>query len=394
MNIFKLVLLSGLLTSNICYSTEASQVLNEAMSITDKLTAKYSEEIRNEFYQCDSNAMVTVAGNLATLHTVKYFGTTISIDVFNLPQGTEKQVLCNALNVIQEYHYLASNYSTYPHVTNIKTINNTPDVVHHIDPQLSQLIDSSIEWHEKSQGYFNIALSPVIDLWRKKRFECDKNQGKDCSTPTKTALDNASQFTDIEQIKFNPEQNTIIIKPGMSLDLGGIAKGWMTEKVFTQLRLDGASQFMINAGGNIRHLGLHPENRQFVTAIEDPLCKKSQYQLPQCASFEGQYHELITGQNITVVSSGNYLRYFEANGKQYHHLIDPKTNYPKPEGIATTVVLKDNQIFADVLSTTLFLMPLEEAIEYVNNNSFIEAVWYLDEKGNKIKSDNFNSVSK
>ncbi|WP_192022218.1 FAD:protein FMN transferase [Shewanella sp. WPAGA9] len=394
MNIFKLVLLSGLLTSNICYSTGASQILNEAISITDKITDKYSDEIRNEFYQCDSNALITVTDNLATLHTVKYFGTTISIDVFNLPQGTEKQVLCNALNVIQEYHYLASNYSTYPHVTNIKTINNTPNVVHHIDPQLSQLIASSIDWHEKSHGYFNIALSPVIDLWRQKRFECDKNQGKDCSTPTKNALDNASQFTDIKQINFNPDKKTIVIKPGMSLDLGGIAKGWMTEKVFTQLRLDGASQFMINAGGNIRHLGLHPENRQFVTAIEDPLCKKSQYQLPQCASFEGQYHELITGQNITVVSSGNYLRYFEVNGKQYHHLIDPKTNYPKPEGVATTVVLKGNQIFADVLSTTLFLMPLEEAIEYVNNNSFIEAVWYLDEEGNKIKSDNFNSVSK
>ncbi|WP_394130778.1 FAD:protein FMN transferase [Shewanella maritima] len=356
------------------------------------IASKYSTDTISQFYKCDANALINVEANKATLNTVKYFGTSVTITVFNQPQSQAKKQLCHALNVIQEYHFLASNYSTYPHVTNIKTINESPTDLHQIDPLLTDLLAQSIAWHDKSQGYFNIALSPVIDLWREKRFACMKAKNKQtgCQIPTQHALEQAAQFTQITDIKLDTKQHNIRLKQGMKIDLGGIAKGWMTEKVFQQLVADGVNQFMIDAGGNIRHKGLHPQQRLFATAIEDPLCKKSEYQLATCANFDGQYHEVIAGENITVVSSGNYLRYFEVGGKQYHHLIDPTTLAPKSTGVATTVILDDNQIYADVISTSLFLMPLEQAIAFANKHDYIEAVWYLNEQGDKVTSESFD----
>lgn len=361
---------------------------SSALSLAEQVEQKYPAGVIEEFYQCSTNSVIDISEDISTINTLKYFGTTITIDIFNTPKEESKNILCNALKVIQEYHYQASNYSTYPHVKNIKTINNAPSKTHKIDPLLSELIAQSITWHEKSHGYFNIALAPVIELWRQQRFACKDTPGT-CEIPSHDALKQAAQHTDIQAIDLNQRDNLISLNQNMSIDLGGIAKGWMTEKVYDQLIQDGVTQFMINAGGNIRHYGLHPQQRLFTTAIEDPICKKSQFSLPGCDTLAGQYHEVVSGEDITVVSSGNYLRYFEVDGQQYHHLIDPHTLKPKLTGVATTVILNDQQIYADVLSTMLFLMPLDQAMKYVDEHDFIEAVWYLDEQGNKRESQHF-----
>ncbi|MGS0689300.1 FAD:protein FMN transferase [Shewanella sp. 30m-9] len=343
-------------------------------------------------YQCEGNAIIITDEIKTNLTTLKYFGTSISIDIYDKETEHLDKTLCNALNVIQKYHYLASNYSTYPHVTNIKSINNEPEKKHTIDPKLTELIQASIDWHAKTNGYFNIALSPVIDLWRGHRAQCkgERKQQDKCNIPTQKALDLAKPLTNIDNITLDSEQNTIEMQAGMSIDLGGIAKGWMAEMLYRQLKNDGLKNFMINAGGNIRHYGIHPQGRLFATAVENPVCKKYNNTLPQCQLFEEQYHEIISGNDITVVSSGNYLRYYRVNGKEYHHIINPKTLYPKESGISTTIVMNSNQLFADIISTALFLMPIDEAIKYTNSHNEIEAVWFLNEAGDKVESKKFD----
>ena len=344
-----------------------------------------------EPYRCEGNGIISVNKGVISLHTLKYFGTSITIDLYGEETNYGKESLCKALNVIQKYHYLASNYSTYPHVTNIKSINNSPNTTQHIAPELTAILASSIEWNSLSNGYFNIALSPVIDIWRAYRNDC--NIRGICKLPTATELAAASRYTHISDITLDVENNTISMKPGMSIDLGGIAKGWMAEKVYDQLKSDGMTSFMINAGGNIRHFGRHPEGREFVTAIEDPECKKYDYQLDKCQSQAGLYHEIVKGEDLTIVSSGNYLQYFTFDGKDYHHIIDPKTLFPKEKVISVSTVLDSQHIFADVISTTLFLMPINEALRFANDNEYIKAVWYLDSSGNKVYSNNFHEIS-
>ena len=373
-----------------------STLLVLGISVSGTVMAKPNNELSTQDtfkpYLCEGNGIISHTDGVSTLNTLKYFGTSITIDVYNSKPEQAGPALCHALNVVQEYHYLASNYSTYPHVENIKSINNSPASIHKIDPKLTALIAAGLDWYDKSDGYFNIALSPVIDLWRKHRSEC-KGEIKEnglCTKPEMAELQNAAKLVNVKDIYLNQADNTIRLKTGMSIDLGGIAKGWMAEKVYEQLKAEGLTSFMINAGGNIRHYGLHPDGREFNTAIEDPLCKKYDYQLPKCSKFDGQYHEVVHGQDLTIVSSGNYLRYYRVKNKEYHHLIDPKTLQPKPEGISTSVVLDGQQIFADVISTTLFLMPLEQALEFSDHADYLEAVWYLDDEGNKISTANFD----
>ncbi|WP_415776332.1 FAD:protein FMN transferase [Shewanella oncorhynchi] len=341
-------------------------------------------------YDCNSNATFNYTQGKGSMNTLKYFGTSITIDIYEADEQKAYNALCHALNVVQEYHYLGSNFSTYPGFTNIQSINNAPEQRHKIDPKLTELLASSIEWHRITQGRFNIALAPVLEVWRSYRKRCQ--QGRTCELPRDEELAQAAKHININNIKLDSQSNTIQMQAGMKLDLGGIAKGWMVEKVYEQLKADHIGAFMINAGGNIRHFGTHPDGRLFTTAIENPLIRK--YQLTQSdnlnISQDDIYYEVIQGENITIVSSGNYLNYYKVNGKEYHHIIDPTTLYPKAEGISVSVIMKENPILADVISTSLFLLPMPEAQALIKKIGNIEAVWFLDEQGNKITTPHFD----
>ncbi|GGM80645.1 FAD:protein FMN transferase [Shewanella xiamenensis] len=340
-------------------------------------------------FDCNTNATFNYEHGKGSMNTLKYFGTSITIDIYEADKNKAYSALCHALNVVQEYHYLASNFSTYPGYTNIQTINNNPEQLHHIDAKLTELLATSIEWHGITQGRFNVALAPVLEVWRSYRKRCQ--QVGTCELPSDIELANAAKHIDIKQIKLDVNNNTIQMKSGMKLDLGGIAKGWMVEKVYDQLKADNITAFMINAGGNIRHFGTHPDGRQFITAIENPLIRK--YQLEHKDNIEINsgdiYHEIIQGEDITIVSSGNYLNYYTVDGQEYHHIIDPTTLYPKKEGISVSVIMKNNPILADVISTSLFLLPMPEAQALIKRIGDIEAVWFLDEQGNKIATPQF-----
>lgn len=352
------------------------------------LTLASASSSNEQLTQCIQQANISYIDGKANLTTLDYFGTSISIDLFNQPQQRSQQLLCDALNVIKQYHQLASNFSTYDGVVNIKSINNNPVKLHHIDPKLTELLSTSIEWHQLSQGRFNIALAPVVELWRKQRNLC--HQQGICAAPEQTQLNAAAQLIHIDDIKLDKQRHTISMKAGMKLDLGGIAKGWMAEKVYDSLIANHATAFLINAGGNIRHFGQHPSGRNFLTAIEDPICRKLSLSNQACPAEKAPYHEVISGQDITLVSSGNYLNFFNVGDHEYHHIIDPTTLHPKAEGISVSVVLSEQQILADVISTSLFLMPIEQARQFAEASGFIEAVWYLDEQGTKTSTQGFN----
>ncbi len=354
------------------------------------LTALSAPAFADDFnpYQCEGNATFVVEPNKANMTTLRYFGTSVSVQIYGQAAEVSQKALCDALNVVQEYHYQASNYSTYPDFTNIKTINNAPDQTHIIDSKLMDLLEASLEWHDKTGGRFNVALSPVVDIWRGYRKRCQ--QGGECETPKSSELEQAARLTNVDNIKLDAVAGTISMAPGMSLDLGGIAKGWMVEKVYDSLKNNGVQQFIINAGGNIRHYGLHPDGREFVTGIENPVCRKNEYSTPECQMPENHYHELISGKNLTVVSSGNYLNYYTVDGQEYHHIIDPSTLAPNPDGIAVTVVMEDQQIIADVLSTSLFLMPRNEALELLKTLPGTQAVWYENADGSKWSTSDFD----
>ncbi len=154
---------------------------------------------------------------------------------------------------------------------------------------------------------------------------------------------------------------------GISFDLGGIAKGYATDMVVSYLKDNDISNAIINLGGNIFVLGTKSDGSLVNVGITDPFDE----------SVLGTM--ALTGK--AVVTSGNYERYFESDGKRYHHIIDSGTGYPADNGLVSVTIIAEDASYADALSTALFVMGLDDAVEFWRkNNDTFDAIFVSENK--------------
>ena len=252
----------------------------------------------------------------------------------------------------KEYHELTDRYNPYDNITNIYYINNELKVNEEIeiDSRLADLIKFGIKAYEDTDGYVNIAMGNVIDIWKTYREEGKK-------VPKTYELMN--QKISIKNI--NLDGNKFIKKGKVKLDLGAYAKGYVTEEVGKYLESKGVTKYLINAGGNVK-VGESYKHGKYNVGLEEPFNPSNVY-------------KTLSVENVSIVTSGSYQRYYEVNGKIYNHIINPKTLYPENFMKSVTVVTK-NSAYADMLSTYLFLIPIEDGLKIVNNLVGVEAIWY------------------
>jgi thiamine biosynthesis lipoprotein len=153
----------------------------------------------------------------------------------------------------------------------------------------------------------------------------------------------------------------------MSLDVGAIAKGYAAEMVANRLESEGISGYILNLGGNVRTIGSRPDGAPFSIGVENP-----------DRASEEPYGSVITVSNRSLVTSGSYQRYYTVAGKNYHHIIDPTTLMPAV-GYRSVSVLCPSSADADVLSTALFMLPLEEGKHLLSSVPEAEAMWILED---------------
>ena len=161
-----------------------------------------------------------------------------------------------------------------------------------------------------------------------------------------------------ENIKMNG--NKITLSQGMSIDLGGIAKGYTGDCVMEAMTEYGVESALINLGGNVQTLGTKPDGSMWKIAIQDP-------------ESDGTIGTLSVS-DAAVITSGGYQRYFEENGTKYHHIINPKTGYPADSGLLSVTIVSDKGITGDGLSTALFVMGTSDAIAFWQEYGDFEAV--------------------
>ena len=151
--------------------------------------------------------------------------------------------------------------------------------------------------------------------------------------------------------------------PGMGLDLGAIAKGYIADRMKDFLVSKGVKSAIINLGGNVLCIGESPEGRPFQVGIQKPFSERGESLL----SLE------ITDQS--VVSSGIYERYFEKDGVLYHHILNPKTGYPYENDLLSVSIISDRSVDGDGLSTTCFSLGLEKGMELIDSLEDVEAIF-------------------
>ncbi len=283
-----------------------------------------------------------------------YMDTYINITIYNESKEKANAALDKIDSIYKNYHDLTNRYEENE-LINVYYINNNNDDKEYldIDSKLYNLLEYGINWYQKSNNLLNINMGNIIDVWKKYR---DLGNG----IPTSEEINNAA-INDI---------NKIILKDGKiknnhpNIDLGAIAKGYATEEAGKYLESIGIDKYIINAGGNVK-VGNHYAADKYKIGIENP-------------EDPSKIYMVIKGNNISVVTSGGYQRFYEYNGKRYSHIIDPNTLYPGNYMKSVTVITKDSSL-GDALSTTLFLMSIQDGMEYIKQFDDVAAIWYTND---------------
>ena len=286
----------------------------------------------------------------------------IKINTNKGPKHADK-VLDGVNNIYNKYQKLTDVYNDESEISYINN-NNSKDEYLSINSDLYDMISLALSWYDKSDGLFNINMGSVINTWKKYR---DKGTG----IPTLNELKKSGSIN-INDIHLQSDNRIKNTHP--NIDLGAISKGYATKEVGEYLQKNRIKSFIINAGGNVL-VGQKSKKDTYSIGIENPEDTSNIYQV-------------VKGNNIAVVTSGGYERFYEFNNVRYHHIIDPNTLFPAKNMLGVTVISSDSAL-ADILSTTLFLMSPDKAIELVNELDDVECIIYID-SDNIVKSKGFS----
>ncbi len=218
-----------------------------------------------------------------------------------------------------------------------------------VSKELFELLKITIDIAEKTDGAFNPAIGALVKCW-------DIGFSGKSVPPKKEILSTLaiSNFHDIElkETKSSSgkiEYTVFLKKTGMRLDLGGVAKGYAADKLSSIIRRFGIENALIDIGGNVFALGKNSKGQDWSIGLKNPNIGEQ--------GIAGVLH--VSG--LSVVTSGNYERYFKEDGKIYHHILDCKTGYPVETRLNAVSVISDKSLYADLLSTTCFVLGEEKS---------------------------------
>lgn len=198
---------------------------------------------------------------------------------------------------------------------------------------------------------FDISIYPIVELWG---FPTQKYK-----VPSEEEIQNLLKYVDSQKIKIDEKTNTVTLEKNMKIDLGGIAKGYTSQRIAKIYKKDGVKSGVISLGGNVQAIGKKTDGSRWKVGIQSP---------DDTESMIGGYEAA----DEAVITSGAYERYFEKNGKRYHHIIDPATGKPSEKDLKSVTIISKNGTLSDTMSTTLFVMGKDKAISYwkKHNNEF------------------------
>lgn len=265
---------------------------------------------------------------------------------------------------LNRYHQLFTIYDSYDGMSNIKTINENAGIAPvKVDKEIIDMIEYSINAYNLTDGKVNIAMGSVLKIWHDYR-EQGINDPSKAQAPPMALLKEAQKHTDISDIVIDKENSTVYLKDAkMSLDVGAIAKGYTVELVANKVKEKGFISGIINVGGNIKAIGkpMQDDLNTWNIGLQDP-------------NNETGIIDSVYINDISLVTSGDYQRYYMVGDKKYAHIIDPETLMPANNLKAVTIIAKDSAL-ADVLSTALFILPYEDGLKLISSIGNADAYW-------------------
>lgn len=277
-----------------------------------------------------------------------YFDTVVQIQVW----GADRAVLDECENICGHYEQLLSPTIE---TSEVSRINRAQGASVTVSDETAELIRLGIEYGELSEGKFDITVASATDLWNFR-----DNEEKELPGPDELA--EAASHIDYHCIQIDGTTVTLT-DPKAKIDLGGIAKGYIADKLKEYLKDQGVEHALINLGGNMLALGGRADGSDFQIGLQEPFAA------------DGTVLTSLSVSDRSVVSSGNYERYFEKDGVIYHHILDPDTGYPIQNDLYQVTVISDSSVQGDALSTTCYALGLEEGMKLIQDMDNVDAVF-------------------
>lgn len=276
--------------------------------------------------------------------------TSISVRIY----GTQdEEILTECLLMCNEYDNLLSRTQEGSEIYELNEKREAD-----VSRETLELIEQGLYYSELSDGAFDITIEPISSLW-------DFTSGENVLPDAQKIKENL-QYVNYKDVAI--EGNHVSLKHGMGIDLGAIAKGYIADRLKDYLLEQDVESAIINLGGNVLCVGTKPSGDSFVVGVRNP-------------REEGSVIVEVESNNQSVVTSGDYERYIEVDGKRYCHILDPKTGYSCESGLASVTIVSDTSVQGDGLSTTCFALGLKDGMKLINSIDNVEAV-FIDTDGN------------
>ena len=241
--------------------------------------------------------------------------------------------------LVDSFSHIYSDYDSTSELS--KLYNSNKNLPIKVSPALLDILLVSKKAFEKSQHSFDISLGQLSLLWRKSR--------KDRQFPSVAMVAEAKNKVGFQYLQIDSTNKTVsILKPSLRLDLGGIAKGYIAQKMIDFLMFKGVQSALVDAGGDISMSGAPPHSNGWIVAVNVP------------EQTDELLNTQLSLQNISVATSGDAYQYIVHDGKKYAHIIDPRTGYGVSFQRNVTVIAKDGAT-ADWLATACSILPIKTA---------------------------------
>lgn len=275
---------------------------------------------------------------------------------------------------LEEYHQLFDIYHDYDGVVNLKAVNDRAGGEPiEVDGRIIDLLAFCRELEELTGGRVDVTMGSVLSLWHEAR-QAGVDDPEQAALPNGEALAKAAEHVGFHLLELDPDASTVrLTDPLARLDVGAVAKGYAVEQVCRET----PAGLLVSVGGNVRATGPKPSGESWVVGVQSPDGGQEDY-----------LHTLYVS-DASVVSSGDYQRYYTVDGTRYHHIIDPDTLFPARQWRAVTVVCSDSGL-ADGLSTALFLLSYEEGVDLAERCG-AQAMWVAYD-GTQLYTDGFRAL--
>ncbi len=278
--------------------------------------------------------------------------TVVRISVYDqeLPERKIKKVIDRAFERMARIEAIISVSIDTSYVTRISEESGVAAV--NVSPEVLALLKSSVEVSKKTRGAFDITIGVIKNQWG---FDSDH-----AHVPEISLIHSLLPLVNYRNIQF-ADGKVMLTQPGMRIDLGGIAKGYIIDQGVEVLQDEGIDSGIVEAGGDLRIFGHHPYRKIWRIGIRHP--RKG----------EGKLIGVLETNETSIATSGDYERYFIQDGKRYHHILDPKTGFPA-RGCASVTIVTKNALLADGYATGVFVLGPKKGIALIDSLPSIEGL--------------------